>query len=552
MSQKQATTRAFRPPQENVPPTRKTREDVRTAARVYAAEVKPTVPLSIEEMQRHADALIQRAALSPRYRDFAALLLNNALWQDTVAAIPYHKRLLLLPQCLRDAEQCPARCDDIGLLCEHCGSCVIDQFKSQAETLGYAVLIAEGSPVVMSLIETGRIETVIGVSCLTTLERVYPYMEAGAVPGIAIPLLYDGCKNTAVDVDWVWEAMYETTDEVTHRLDLDHLRQDVDSWFSHASLRAVLGSQRSHTETLALDWLALSGKRWRPFLCAATTRALDPQGVYDGVLQRAAVAVECFHKASLIHDDIEDGDAQRYQRPTLYLEQGTPVALNVGDYLVGEGYRLLAALNLPAHQVRACVHTAAQGHRTLCLGQGEELTWTHQPRILSVDHVLDIFRNKTSPAFNVALHLGAILAHADAATLDVLTQYSQSLGIAYQIRDDLDDLISDQAGRINVLKRPSILLALAHDQGRGEDRGFLTSVWQREIPLEKALDQTLALFTALHVERQAADLLEFHKSRAIGALAALHNAPLKGLLRRVISRIFYDFDIMGCCNDPKK
>ena len=52
--------------------------------------------------------------------------------------------------------------------------------------------------------------------------------------------------------------------------------------------------------------------------------------------------MECFHKASLIHDDIEDDDAQRYGEPTLHVEHGVPVALNVGDLLIGEGYRLLA------------------------------------------------------------------------------------------------------------------------------------------------------------------------------------------------------------------
>ena len=60
-------------------------------------------------------------------------------------------------------------------------------------------------------------------------------------------------------------------------------------------------------------------------------------------LRKVAVAVECFHKASLIHDDIEDNDAQRYGETTLHEEHGVAVALNVGDLLIGEGYRLLAA-----------------------------------------------------------------------------------------------------------------------------------------------------------------------------------------------------------------
>ena len=59
--------------------------------------------------------------------------------------------------------------------------------SARAEDLGYAVLIAEGSPIVMTLIETGQIEAVVGVSCLSTLEKVFPYMEAGAVPRSRYP-----------------------------------------------------------------------------------------------------------------------------------------------------------------------------------------------------------------------------------------------------------------------------------------------------------------------------------------------------------------------------
>ena len=65
-----------------------------------------------------------------------------------------------------------------------------------------------------------------------------------------------------------------------------------------------------------------------------------------GGLKKLAVAVECFHKASLIHDDIEDGDDLRYGTKTLHVEYGVPVALNVGDFLLGEGYRLITELDV--------------------------------------------------------------------------------------------------------------------------------------------------------------------------------------------------------------
>ena len=59
---------------------------------------------------------------------------------------------------------------------------------------------------------------------------------------------------------------------------------------------------------------------------------------------RAAIAVECFHKASLVHDDIQDKDEERYGQPTVHARYGEAMAINIGDLLLGEGYRLLASL----------------------------------------------------------------------------------------------------------------------------------------------------------------------------------------------------------------
>ena len=55
----------------------------------------------------------------------------------------------------------------------------------------------------MSLIQTGKIDAIVGVACIPVLERAFPYMEAAAVPGVAIPLLQDDCIDTTVDEDWL-------------------------------------------------------------------------------------------------------------------------------------------------------------------------------------------------------------------------------------------------------------------------------------------------------------------------------------------------------------
>jgi geranylgeranyl pyrophosphate synthase len=522
------------------------------ALRTYVNEIRPVPPLSLEELRDHTQAVMVQMGLEEKYSDYAAVLLNNEVWRETVAAIPYSKRLLLIPKCLRHASECPAEFDEIGLLCKHCGRCVIDELKTQAEELGYAVLVAEGSPVVMSLIETGKIEAVVGISCLAVLERVFPYMEAGAVPGIAIPVLRDGCANTFTDLDWVWEAIYQTTTDLSRRLNLEALKDRVSTWLSRGSLEAVFAQSGTETERVAIEWMAKAGKRWRPFLTACVFEALSDEqtDVSEDTLRKAAVAVECFHKASLIHDDIEDGDSKRYGQQTLHEEYGVPVALNIGDLLLGEGYRLLIELDVAADVKTKLLDAAVQGHRTLCLGQGSELAWARNPGPLKVEEVLHIFRQKTSPAFEVALSLGAILAGADGQITGVLSNYSDALGTAYQIHDDLEDLRSPEKEHLLKGRYPSIILAMAYEAGSQHDKALLEQVWSGP-GSEIDTGDVERIIISLDIEAAAYRMMESHKSRAIGSLIPLKNSELKSLLRRVLGKIFNDFEVMGCCNDPK-
>ena len=535
--------------QEGIPAAKAERSRLTDAIREHLDTHGAVPPLSVDELHAHTDGVLAAAEIDSSCRDYAAVMVNNEVWQDSLAAVPYDRRLLLLPQCLRDAENCPAEIDELGLLCQACGRCCIGDLKTEADRLGYVVLIAEGSPVVMSLIESGQVEAVIGVSCLEVLEKVFPYMESAAVPGIALPLLVDGCVNTSVDLDAIWEALYLTSEDKTRRMDLEALRRDVQGWFTIEAMDELLGASTTETETIARDWLIGAGKRWRPFLAACVFRALrgDPDAPLPGDLQRIAVAIECFHKASLVHDDIEDEDDERYGRMTLHRRYGVSIALNIGDYLLGLGYDLLAGCDAPADRRAAMLRVAAAGHRELCVGQGEELCWTRTPRVLSTDQVLDIFRRKTSPAFEVALHLGAIHAGADRDVLDVLSEYSEALGIAYQIRDDLADFAGE--GGDAWAMRPSVLPAIACERADDKQRPVLEALWNRDD--EASATEAERLVAELSAEAVAAGMLEAHKGRAVRCLAAIDNANLKGLLRRVVGRIFKDVETMSCCNDHR-
>jgi hypothetical protein len=284
-----------------------------------------TPPLVLDELRTHAGRIVGRAELPVIYTDYVGVLLNNEVWREQLAAVPYERRLLLLPKCLRVEDRCPAPFDELGLLCKQCGLCTIQDLQAEAERLGYAVLVAEGSALVMALIQTGQIEAIVGVSCLSVLEKAFPYMEAAAIPGVAIPLLQDDCKDTTIDVEWVWDMIHLTSDDRTWRLDLDKLRGEVQSWFTADAMDALFGlAAVSETERIARDWLGRDGKRWRPLLTACAYKAFqdDPNAAVPEGVRKVALAVECFHKASLIHDDIEDGDAERYGQQTVHAQYG--------------------------------------------------------------------------------------------------------------------------------------------------------------------------------------------------------------------------------------
>ena len=541
-----------RPPQANIPQSLAEREHLRAAARAYVAQVRPVPPMPAEPLREHADRMLTEAAVPLSYREYAAVLISNEMWREALAGIPYERRLLLMPKCLRVEAKCPAPFDEFGLLCKKCGLCSIQDLQEEAERLGYAVLVAEGSAIVMSIIETGKIEAIVGVSCLSVLERAFPYMEAAAIPGVAIPLLQDDCIDTAVDTEWVWDVIHLTSDDRTYRLDLESLRREVDRWFLPAELDTFLGPAASDTERIARDWLARAGKRWRPFLTVCAWRALtgDPEAPIPATVRRAAIGVECFHKASLVHDDIEDDDATRYGVDALHTEHGVPVALNIGDLLVGEGYRQLAICGARPDHAVAMLRAAAEGHRTLSLGQGAELFWTRHPKPLSSLQVLDIFRQKTAPAFEVALAIGALAAGCDDEQVHAtLARYSESIGLAYQIRDDIHDL-AGEAGDI-CGARPSLPLAVGLERGRAYDEhaAVLGPAWQRQADTPAAREAVLGTLAALKVQERCESLLQGYKEEAVRSLADLENPTLKGLLRRVVGKIFNDLEVKGWCSE---
>ena len=511
----------------HVPASYRERRDLRRLISGFVAGRSLVPPLSMESLSELAEQFSRERGLSEDCRGWIMVEMHNAVWHPLIAAIPPEKRLLLLPKCLSNSSNCQAEVDELGLLCHRCGRCSIVGLQDRAEELGMMSLVAEGFTSVISLIDSGAVEAVIGVSCLDSLEKAFPLLIKNAVPGLAIPLNVDGCRDTRVDVDYVEELIASQSDEEVRLLDYDYIKREIQDWFSEASIHRLLPDPSDRTMTLALDWLAGDGKRWRPYLLAATYLALSDATRFDERTRLAAIAVECFHKASLVHDDIQDNDSTRYGKQTVNAAYGTPIAINIGDALLGKGYQLLAATgNMDLLRV------IADSHVLLCEGQGLELGWNWSRDGLTMDFVLSVYQKKTVPAFEVSLVMGLICAGDDPGLRRLFHDYANDLGIAYQLQDDLEDYADPT---VVLAVRPSAVLAIVCRDRAGDD--IFRQALAETTDLNAFLRQPEYEPSLLAALEEAREMVQLYHRRALELLSRIDRIELRRLLFRVTERI---------------
>ena len=128
---------------------------------------------SFETINGYSVDLVHKLNIPEDYINFTNVVIGNETWRQTIKSIPYNRRLLLLPQCLRNTIKCQAKVDSFGLICAGCKSCSIDELLNVAEELGYTTLVAEGTTSALKLVEEGSVDAVIGVSCMSVLERAF-------------------------------------------------------------------------------------------------------------------------------------------------------------------------------------------------------------------------------------------------------------------------------------------------------------------------------------------------------------------------------------------
>ena len=517
-----------------VPVDKVTRDTIRRKTGEYFSQKHVFPPVSMEELSGFASELIRLHNWESAFKAFVMVCCGNAIWQPVVSSVPYNRRILLLPQCMKNSRLCRGVEDELGLLCSACNNCNLSGLINMAEELGYLVIVSEGTTVASQLVEEGKADAVIGVSCMEVLQKMYVSVAKFVVPGIGVPLLYSGCRDTQTDLEWIKEEVNRMDEKpAICLLNLNYLRNRIATVFTAEQLDNLFGIAQNSTERLIREYLLIGGKRLRPLMTILAYEAFGKQSLPHDIA-RLALAIECFHKASLIHDDIEDDDQIRYGKETLHARYGIPVAINAGDLLIGEGYRLITQTGFDPEIINKCMKMVSEGHRLLSVGQGMELMAVRNHEILTLKETLTVFDYKAATAFKVALLLGALAGEADEYSIAGLEQYSFHIGIAYQIMDDMEDFKNPQ-GEID-LNKSSIFISLLSERLTPRDQVLFQGAYY------SCDTGKIKYFTdKYHIREIAEEMLRQHLSQTKACLRDFSNPGLKLALHEILGKIFNNY-----------
>lgn len=190
-----------------------------------------------------------------------------------------------------------------------------------------------------------------------------------------------------------------------------------------------------------------SGKRFRPILCLLTAKSLGKD--YKMVLPTAC-AIEFIHTYSLIHDDLPsiDNDDLRRGKPTCHKKFGEDIAILAGDALFAEAFNIIIKYQIADDRTKIKILeeiAGASGASGMAAGQIVDVYFTGKK--ISKKKLEYIHRNKTGKIITACVRCAAILCGVSSDYLKKFTEYSENLGLAFQITDDILDVTSDN--RIN-------------------------------------------------------------------------------------------------------
>lgn len=254
---------------------------------------------------------------------------------------------------------------------------------------------------------------------------------------------------------------------------MQHIKEILHDFESFLLAQAPkIPSFHPHYEKAVWEMVQNGGKRFRPALIFSVLNALSPQLIKNAFLP--ALSIECIHTYSLIHDDLPcmDNASLRRGHPTLHTKYTQTLALLVGDGLNTYAFALLAQARLDSQIKLSLIESLAinAGIGGMVLGQMLDCEFENQT--LALEQLQIIHTNKTAKLIATSLEFGAIIANADSKLRKALYDFGLSLGVYFQLRDDIIDVCQDsnQAGKTtqNDSHKNSYVNLLGLDGARAE------------------------------------------------------------------------------------
>lgn len=317
--------------------------------------------------------------------------------------------------------------------------------------------------------------------------------------------------------------MPSTTDPVAV-LELD-IRADLER--VEAVLRENITSDRPLVAEAAAHLVHAGGKRFRPMLVLLAGTLAESK---DERLFPCAAAIELTHLATLYHDDVIDETAIRRGVPTVNDRYGNEVAVLTGDFLFARASGLAA--DLGAYVSRRLADTIAE----LCEGQIMEGELAGRLDVAPDDY-LDVIGRKTAALIETSCHLGAWLAGCPGECVEALTRYGRALGMAFQLSDDILDVVGDEAesGKVpgtdlreGVLTLPALDTLAGAVDGGDALRAALTA---------RDIDEALRVLRSNGSTERARAAVAAWQARATEALAPVPAGAPRAALERLVAFI---------------
>ncbi len=182
------------------------------------------------------------------------------------------------------------------------------------------------------------------------------------------------------------------------------------------------------------------GKRLRPTVVLLSAQALQPNIGIEQILP-AAVAVELVHNFTLVHDDIMDADETRRSIETVHTKWGVSEGILAGDTLYAKAFEILSYTQAKPENMTKCLRLLSKACLHVCEGQWLDITFENDQRVSEVQY-LEMVQKKTASLYAAALAMGGILADGTQDEIHALWEFGLAMGTAFQIRDDVLDLIT--------------------------------------------------------------------------------------------------------------